>query len=180
MKRPCLLLLLGLLLASCGYQVRPLGEPVGISIESLAIPLFSSTSSEIGFEADFTRLIRDEFISHARVPLVPEGSAEKVILGRIYDIRTDPVGYRAITETVGGLTGTYEVTKSRRLRLALDARLVDRREGKVIWRDRNMTESITFAVDPDPMVTRYNQRVAVETIARRMAKKIFQKTMERF
>jgi hypothetical protein len=33
---------------------------------------------------------------------------------------------------------------------------------------------------PDPMVTRYNQKVALEIIARRLAKKIYLKTMERF
>lgn len=169
MKRPCLLLLLSFLLAACGYQFRPLGEPVGVSIESLAIPLFSSTSSEIGFEADFTRVIRDEFISHARVPLVPEERAAKVILGRIYDIRTEPLSYDA-----------QELTRSRKLRLTLDARLLDRKEGKVVWHDRSMTGSANFTVHSDPMVTRHNQRLAVETIARRLAKKIYLKTMERF
>ena len=71
MKQYALLLLLTLLLAGCGYSLRADGEPVGIQLESLAIPLFSSTSSEIGFEADFTKVIRQEFISHARVPWFP-------------------------------------------------------------------------------------------------------------
>jgi hypothetical protein len=166
--------------AGCGYQVRALGEPVGITIENLAIPLFSSTSSEIGFEADFTRVVRDEFISHARVPLVPEQRAEKVIIGRIYDIRADPLTYALRDVTVNGQARTHEVTRSRNLRLTLDAQLVDRKEGKVIWRDRTMTGSANFAVDPDPMVTRHNQKVAVEAIARRLAKQIYLKTMERF
>ncbi|MBN2031729.1 MAG: hypothetical protein JW836_00515 [Deltaproteobacteria bacterium] len=166
--------------AGCGYQFRASGEPLGISIESLAIPLFSSTSSEIGFEADFTRVIRDEFISHARVPLVPEQRAEKVIIGRIYDVRTDPLTYESREVTVSGQVRTYDVTRSRNLRLTLDARLVDRREGRVIWRDRSMMDSTGFVVDPDPMVTRHNQKEALERIARRLAKKIYQMTMERF
>jgi outer membrane lipopolysaccharide assembly protein LptE/RlpB len=141
------MLLLGLT-AGCGYQFRALGEPIGISIESLAIPLISSTSSEIGFEADFTKVIRDEFISHARVPLVPEERAEKVIMGRIYDIRTDPLTYTSRSLTVSGQVTTYEVTRSRKLSLKLDAQLVDRKEGKVIWRDQSMAGSANFAVDP--------------------------------
>ena len=173
-------LLLQGLTAGCGYQFRASGEPVGISIESLAIPLFSSASSEIGFEADFTRVIRDEFISHARVPLAPEERAEKVIMGRIYDIRTDPLTYSSRDLTVSGQVRTDEVTRSRRLRLKLDVQLVDRRAGKVIWQDRTMTGEANFAVDPDPMVTRYNQRAALESIARSLARKIYLKTMERF
>jgi hypothetical protein len=179
---PCLAMLV-LFLGSatgCGYQVRPLGEPIGISIESLAIPLFESASSEIGFEADFTKVVRDEFISHARVPLVPEEKAEKVILGRIYDIRTDPVTYTSRSVPVSGQLRSYEVTRSRRLSLKLDAQLFDRREGKVVWRDQAMAGSASFAVDSDPLVTRYNQKVALENIAGRLAKKIYLKTMERF
>ena len=180
MKTGVLLLLLVLLLAGCGYQFRADGAPVGIQIESVAIPLFSSTSSEIGFEADFTRVIRNEFISYARVPLVPEERADKVIVGRIYDIRTDPLTYKSTEFTVSGETETYQVTRSRNLRVNLDVRLVDKRQGKVIWQDRNMTETVSFAVDPDPLVTQYNQKVALERIASRMAKKIYMKTMERF
>lgn len=168
------------LTTGCGYHFRALGEPLGISIESLAIPLFSSTSSEIGFEADFTKVVRDEFISHARVPLVPEERAEKVILGRIYEIRTDPVTYVSRGVTVNGQAGSYDVTRSRRLSLKLDAQLVDRREGKVIWREPTMVGSANFAVDPDPIVTRYNQKTALQSIAGRLAKKIYLKTMERF
>ena len=180
LERCGLLLVLSFLLAGCGYQFRADGAPVGIEIESVAIPLFSSTSSDIGFEADFTRVIRDQFISYARVPLVPEERADKVIEGRIYDVRTDPLTYKSIDFTVSGETQTYDVTRSRNLTVSLDVRLVDRRRGKVIWQDHNMMESISFAVDPDPLITQYNQKIALERIAGRMAKKIYMKTMERF
>jgi len=166
--------------AGCGYQFRAQGEPSGIRIESLSIPLFTSTSSEVGFEADFTGVIRDEFISHAGVPLVPEGKAEKVIVGRIHDVRTDPLTYGSTNFTVSGQPAIFDVTRSRNLRVILDVRLVDKRQGVVIWHDPNMTESVSFTVDPDPLVTRHNQKTALESIARRMAKKIYQRTMERF
>lgn len=168
------------LLAGCGYHFRADGQPVGIELESVAIPLFTSTSSEIGFEADFTRVIRDEFISHARVPLVPEETAEMVIVGRIQDVRTDPLTYDSRDFTVSGEVETYEVTRSRNLRVTLDVRLVDNRQGRVIWQDRNMVETVSFTVDADPFATRYSQSLALERIARRMAKKIYLKTMERF
>jgi hypothetical protein len=174
------LLLLSLLVAGCGYQFRASGEPMGIQVENLAIPLFTSTSSEIGFEADFTRVIRDEFISHARVPLVPEERAEMVIEGRVYSIGTAPLTYNSRNFTVNGLSANNDVTSSRNLRIILDVRLVDKKQGKVLWHDGSMTESASYAVDADPLVTRYNQNIALETIASRMAKRIYLKTMERF
>jgi outer membrane lipopolysaccharide assembly protein LptE/RlpB len=180
MKRGGFLILLSLLLAGCGYHIRADGEPVGIQLESLAIPMFSSTSSEIGFEADFTKVIRQEFISHGRVPLVPEEKAQAVLIGKIQDIRADPLTYRSQDFTVGGYTSTYEVTKSRKLRVRLEVQLVDRRQGKVIWREAAMEEQASYFISADPLETRYSERQALEKIAGRLAKRIYLRTMERF
>jgi hypothetical protein len=170
----------GCLISGCGYQFRAGGEPVGISLQSLAIPLFTSTSSEIGLEADFTKVIRNEFISHARVPLVPEERAQMVIVGRIYEVSTLPLAYESRQQSVSGQVATYEVTSSRTLRIFLDVQLLDKVSGKAVWRERNMTEKTIFIVDTDPFVTRFNQEQAVEEVARRLAKRIYLKTMERF
>jgi hypothetical protein len=175
-----LLISAGSLIPGCGYQFRAGGEPEGITIQSLAIPLFTSTSSEIGFEADFTKIVRNEFISYARVPLVPEERAEMVIVGRIYDVSTSPLAYESMQQSVAGKVATYEVTRSRTLRILLDVQLLDKARGKPVWRDTTMTERATFTVDTDPFVTRFNQEQALEEIARRLAKRIYLKTMERF
>jgi len=153
---------------------------MGIQLESLAIPMFSSTSSEIGFEADFTKVIRQEFISHGRVPLVPEEKAQAVLIGRIHDIRADPLNYRSQEYTVGGHTSTYEVTRSRKLRVRLEVQLVDKRAGKIIWREPAMEDQATYSVSADPLEMRYSERQALEKIASRLAKRIYLRTMERF
>jgi len=180
MKRYALLLLLNLLLVGCGYHFRADGEPVGIQLESLAIPLFSSTSSEVGFEADFTKVIRQEFISHGRVPLVPEEKAQAVLIGKIQEIRADPLTYRSQDFAVGGYTSTYTVTKSRKLRVRLEVQLMDRRSGKVIWREAGMEDQASYSVSGDPLETRHSERQALERLAGRLAKRIYLRTMERF
>jgi len=180
MKRFALLLLLTLLLVGCGYHFRADGEPVGIQLESLAIPLFSSTSSEVGFEADFTKVIRREFISHGRVPLVPEEKSQAVLIGKIQEIRADPLTYRSQDFAVGGYTSTYTVTKSRKLRVRLEVQLMDRRSGKVIWREAGMEDQASYSVSGDPLETRHSERQALERLADRLAKRIYLRTMERF
>ena len=167
-------------MAGCGYQFRADGVPAGITLENLAIPLFTSTSTEIGFEAQFTRIVREEFISHARVPLVPEDSARNVLVGRIIEIRTDPIGYDSRPFTVDGRTGTFAVTSSRRLVIRLDVQLIDRHQGKVIWHDASIEERSSFQVNADPLATRFYQEQALEKLARRAAIKMYQRTMERF
>ena len=171
---------LGGLVSGCGYHMRADGVPVGIEIGSLAIPLVESTSSTMGFEADFTRVLRQEFISHAQVSIVPEERAQTVLSGTIYEIATDALSYETQGETIGGNYTTYSVTSSRRLKIKLDMRLTERATEKVIWRDRNMEERASFSLGDDPLETRYRQQKALEAMARDLAKRIYLKTMERF
>ncbi len=172
--------LMGCLVVGCGYHFRATQQPVGIKIDSLAIPMIASTSSDLGLEADFTQIVREEFISHARIPIVPEDKAHTVLTGRIYEIRTYPIAYRTQQQTVQGIESTFEVTSSRRLKIKMDIKLTDRRTGKVIWQERAMEDLATFAVSVDPLVTQFNQRVALDAIARRIAERIYSLTVERF
>ncbi|MDP6180478.1 MAG: LPS assembly lipoprotein LptE [Desulfatiglandales bacterium] len=172
--------LAGTLVVGCGYHFRADGQPLGINIQSLAIPLIDSTSSRIGFEADFTRIIREEFLSYGKVPLVPVERAQVVLSGRIHEIRADPLTYDVQEQTVQGQVTTNEVTSSRRLRIKLDIRLTERGTGRVIWHEEAMEEKAGFAVEEDPLANRFNQQQALEAVARLLAKRIFLKTMERF
>ena len=175
-----IILLLGFSITGCGYSIRASGDPMGIEMESLAIPMIESTSSDLGFEADFTRVIREEFIRNSKVPLVSREEAQTVLSGRIYDIRTEPVSYDLDQQSVNGAVTTYTETRTRMLRVRVDMRLEDKRTGNVIWRDENLEEKTSYVVDRDPLVTRFNRKKALETIAERLGKRIFLQTMERF
>jgi outer membrane lipopolysaccharide assembly protein LptE/RlpB len=169
-----------LVLSSCGYHLRPSGEPVGWSVDSLAIPMMTSTSSVVGFESDFTRIVRDEFISHAKVPLTAQEEARYVLVGRIHDIRTDPQSYSYLQQTVQGHDTTFAETNRRRLTLTLSISMVEKATGKVVWSDQTMMTRASYDVGADPLVNQYNQRLALEKVARRLAQQIYMRTMERF
>jgi hypothetical protein len=156
----------------CGYHFKGTGESIDTKYDSLAIPMMTSTSSSIGFEADFTRIIRQEFISKSKISFVPKEKAQAILIGRIFDIKTEPLSYH----TPNG----FSVTRSRQLKVKLDVSLTDRVTGKVIWHERAMADQASFIVGADPLENRYNQQQALESIARSMAKRIYLKTMERF
>jgi len=169
-----LVVVLCLIVASgCGYQLQATGKPMRISMASMAIPLMESPSSNIGFEGDFTKMIRREFVSHSQVPLVSKEKAAAVLIGKVASIKTEPLSYR-----VAG--NTFDVTSSRWLKIKLQAKLVDTTTGKIIWNDPNMEEKASFSVDSDPLKTEYNQRRATKKIAQLLAERIYLKTMERF
>jgi len=174
----CLILIMTM---GCGYRLRSTAEPIGISIASLSIPLIQSTSSSLGFEAEFTRVIREEFISHSKIPLVPRDEAAKVLIGTVVDIKEEPLSYAVEKGASEGTT--YSVTSARKLRIKLHVKLVDRETGKIIWEDKCMEEQANFTVvtdPPDSLKTRYNQRKAVLIIAQNLANRIYLKTMDRF
>ena len=149
-----LIILPFMLYCSCGYSFRAGGKPVGIAIESLAIPLVESPSSERGFEADFTTVLRNKFISHARIPLKNKDQASMILQVQIYEVITQPLTYNSSRTTVSGRVLTHETTSSRRLVLRLNASLIDRASGKPVWTDSSMTEEARFAVTADPLVNR--------------------------
>ncbi len=169
-----------LIISGCGYNFRAGGEPVGIEIKSLAIPMVESSSSEKGFESDFTTVLRNEFISHSRVPLKNKDRAAMVLLVDVYEITTQPLTFDSVQNTVSGKTVTYETTSSRRLILRLNASLVDSETGKPVWNDTSMTEEAKFDVTSDPLLNRKNQRDALLKIAGLLSKRIYSRTMERF
>lgn len=178
--RPLFILLLFLSCSGCGYQFRAGGEPVGIEIDSIAIPMVKSSSSEKGFEADFTTVLRNEFINHTRVPLKNKDQAHMVLQIEINEVSTQPLTYNSDQRSLSDRVVTHEITSSRRLRLRLDASLIDRANGKTVWHDSSMTGEAGFVVTADPLVNRKNQKEALLKIARLLSRRIYNRTMERF
>lgn len=179
-KYLCILLLFWSM-AGCGYHLQATDKPMGgLRIDSLSIPLMASPSSSLGFEGYFTEVIRREFLSHSKIPLASKDEAAAVLIGRVRKIWTEPVGYSTIPKTIQGQTYNYEITSSRWLIIKLDAKLLDRNTGKVIWAEQNMEEKAIFGVSRDPLKTQYNQRKATEKIAQLLAQRFYLKTMERF
>jgi hypothetical protein len=167
-------------LAACSYNFRAKGTPVDISITSIAIPLFESTSSDRGFEAEFTEIIRKEFIGKASIPVVSRDQAGAVLSGRIIDIESQRLTYNSEKHLVEGREVSYEKSGTRKLVVRLDITMTDSSTGKIIWHDGSMKEEAAFTVSDDPLQDRYNKEQAIKTIAELMAKKIYLNTMERF
>jgi len=166
--------------SGCGYRFRADGKPVGLEIKSLAIPLMTSTSSRISFESDVTRVLREAFISQADVPVVPREKAHMVLIGKVVDVQTDPLTFNLDQRSVEGNEVTYSTTSSRRLKVVLDARLIDRKKGTTVWHDPSLSDEARFQVSRDPLSTRHSLREALRKIADRLAKQVYLKTMERF
>ena len=141
-----LIIAVSVICVSCGYHFRANGEAIGIEIDSIAIPMMTSTSSAIGFESDFTGIIRQEFISRSKMRILPKEKAQFVLTGHVYEISTEPLSFNQEPISVGGATEFHETTNSRRMKIKLDVRLVERETGEIIWYDRSMEEKAGYNV----------------------------------
>lgn len=166
--------------AGCGYQFTGAVAPGRERIESVHIPLIKSPSTLLGFEGDFTRILRGEFISHGIAPRESMEGAGAVLIGEVHEVRTDPLSYTFLRTPVQGETASYGVTNNRRLTIRFGARLIDRQTGRVLWEDPFMEEKSSFSIGTDPLVNRYNERRALAEIAERFARRVYLKTIERF
>ncbi|MEJ2024451.1 MAG: class I tRNA ligase family protein, partial [Deltaproteobacteria bacterium] len=63
-------------LNGCGYHFQQTGKIHGLEIASIAIPMVKSPSSTLGFEGIFTRIVREEFIDHSELSVVPRENAD--------------------------------------------------------------------------------------------------------
>jgi outer membrane lipopolysaccharide assembly protein LptE/RlpB len=167
-------------MSGCGYRFRGAGVSIGVSLDTIAIPIFPSTSSFLGYEADFTRILREQFITHSRARIVSKEKAQAVLSGTIRSMVTQPLTYSVTKQTIHGYTSTDAVTSSREMRVQVEAQLVDTVTGAVIWQDASFAGEAGFSVSSDPLRTGYDQRQAFIAIAREIATRIYSKTMERF
>jgi len=174
MKKSVLLSLF-LIMYGCGYHVQSTKRPLNLNISSIAIPMVKSPSSFLGFEAKLTRMIRQQFISHSGLKIVPQDQADAVLIAEVVDIKREPISYVV-------RQGSYEVTSSRWLKVKMVAKLIDRRTGKLIWKAtlRERAAYNVLAQNPDPLATRYNEAQALQIIGRQLAERIYLRTMERF
>jgi hypothetical protein len=170
----------GSFIIGCGYHFRAAGEPLGIKLQSVAIPLIQSSSSELDFEGIFTKVFRDVFISKTNVPLLPEARADAVLAGRIYEIRTEPIAFNQTQQIVDGQTTTFTVTSRRQVFIKMDAKFTIKATGNVLWHEQAMVERASYDVGADPLVNRFNEQKAYEAIARLLADRLFLKSTERF
>jgi len=141
------------LIASCGYQMVGKETHVPPGLSSVAIPTFKNRTYEPGIEVPFTQAFLREFILDRRVKVVDRAQADSLLEGVINDIRFYSVSYDR-----SGLVLEYQTV------VVLDVTLTDR-EGKVLWEQKNFSETAWFrASSTSVLVNEANRQAAIQAI----------------
>jgi hypothetical protein len=161
---------LAVTLAACGY--RPVarggaatGTPAGAAPPTLAIPLFTNHSTEIGLESLLANTFIETF-GHSqalRVTPRPE-NADLVLEGKITSVAFSSTAYFNINRSV-----------VRRATIRVEVQLTRRSTGKVIWKDQGLVQE-DYVVDQTyqegEALKDMGVRRGAVTLARRMLDKV--------
>ncbi len=152
-----LLVLCFMPLAACGYQMVGKETHVPPGLSSVAIPTFKNRTYEPGIEIPFTQAFLREFILDRRVNVVDRAQADSLLEGAITDFRFYSVSYDR-----SGLVLEYQTI------VVLDVTLKDR-EGKVLWEQKNLSETQWFRASSSVLTNEANKTAAIQQIAQLVA-----------
>jgi len=146
-----------LLLTACGYQMVGKETHVPPGLSSVAIPTFKNRTYEPGIEVPFTQAFLREFILDRRVNVVDRAQADSLLEGVINDFRFYSVSYDR-----SGFVLEYQTI------VVLDVTLKDR-EGKVLWEQKNVSETQWFRASSSVLTNEANKVAAIQQIGRLVA-----------
>ena len=167
-------LLLGLpLLAAlaglgCGYRLAGSARSLPEGAATIAIPSFRNQTSRPEAEQFVTYAVRDEFVRRSRLRLVEAAAdADLLLEGTITAFQSTPLSY-----SDAGAANLYEV------RLTLDVRLVDMRDGEVVFQGSGISFRESYDTDSDSFFSQESESLG--RIADKFAASIVTAILENF
>jgi hypothetical protein len=158
--------------AGCGY--RPVGKaPVGhggvatagAERPTLAIPLFTNHSTEIGLESLFANTFIETFGNSQALRVTPRrDNADLVLEGKITSVAFSSTAYFNINRSV-----------VRRATIRVEVQLTRRSTGKVIWKDQGIVQEdyvIDQTYQEGEALKDMGVRRGAVTLARKMLDKV--------
>ncbi len=146
-------LLMALIAGGCGYTFSS-ADTLPPSAHTIYVARFSNATSYTGIQDVFMRYMKDEIARHDRLRLVDDPAlADLELSGVIVGADPFPSALNAVGEpTINNLT------------VVVNATLLDKKTGKVLWRGQNIASQQQYAMVPQavlatsPQFLRHNFR----------------------
>lgn len=165
MRRPLLALLILLFgAAACGYRLQPEGKG-RFPDPSVVIELspFTNDSSEPDAGSYVAARLREELRRRGFEGKFGRVGADFQVTGKVREFRDDVFSH---TSTRFQLENRFT--------LLVAVRVVDTRQGTVLWKDEELAETVSYYAGSDAQYTASNRRAAFEEAVRRMVLRMAQ------
>jgi len=181
------------LLGGCGYHLAGRGDAVPKGARTVGIEVFRNRTQEYGLEVRLQRAIEDEFRRRGTLDVVPEAEADLVLRGEIASFTSRPVAFSATDEAV-----QYQGI------IRIGMRLVERGSNRVVNETKSLLATQDFGAVSGVVITTsphfqrgtldgrdlinltnvqlggVGRRVATQELLDRVARDVYQRTMEGF
>jgi outer membrane lipopolysaccharide assembly protein LptE/RlpB len=159
------IILLLLVVTGCGYH--PMGaEPIGPTTHTLAVPLFTNRSTEVGLEATLANALLNAFSQTRAVKVTPyEKDADLVLDGKVQSVDNTSVAYQSVTQST-----------VRRVTLRVELTLHQKDNGKVLWKDTEVLQE-DYVADPNYQFGEATKSEGLRRAAISMARRVMDKVL---
>ncbi len=148
-----------LVLQGCGYRVGDLRPLLPAEIHTIAIPLFSNDTVEVGIETVVTEAFREHIGRFSSLRVVShKARADAVLDGRIVAVSVRPVSFDHEFKAV-----EYEA------RITVSLALRSTGNDVILWRVDRLEDSQCFMATSDVLVVSDNRNEAYLKIARKIS-----------
>jgi outer membrane lipopolysaccharide assembly protein LptE/RlpB len=162
-------LLIGLLVAGCGYGFRGSVNNLPPDIKAVHIPAFVNDTNEAGAEIVFANALIYEFNRSRNLAVVSAAEAQAVINGKIKSIATEAVTYASQTQAV-----------DRKVTVVLEVSCLRLDNKKILWQNLSLSRYQNYTVVQDPNLTDRNKEEAIRKIAKDLSERIHNGILENF
>jgi outer membrane lipopolysaccharide assembly protein LptE/RlpB len=165
----CMILGMSLAAAGCGYHLAGRDNPMLAGINTIAVPYFKNETFEAGIESVFTRAFADEFIQSKRLQVVSIDAADVILRGAVKTVREEIISYNKNDKAM-----------EYRIYVTLDLALEKRDTGEILWKRKRLRHSEEYQVANDIMVTESDKKVAMEKVAKDLARRVEESIIQGF
>ncbi len=172
MGRPLAALLIGSLLAACGYQPVDPSRSLGPDLRAIEISLFENRSTEPGFERMLADALWEEFSRRGQLqPLVAGegGQADLALLGVVRNVHVAPSSRSSVGLELEG-----------RVDVVLEVSLLRSGTQELLWTHESLRLRELFLSSADAQVRESNKEQALRRIAAGVAGRIADEVAQTF
>ena len=159
------------LASACGYHAAGRADLVPRSVQTIAIPAFTNSTTRYKLTDRLPEAISREFISRTRYRIVNDaGQADAVLRGAVLGFSSYPTIFDPATGRASGV----------QLQVNMRISLVERATGKLLFSRPNMEVRERYQISTDPSIFFEESDAALDRASKQTARQVVSAILENF
>ncbi|MBI5191955.1 MAG: LptE family protein [Nitrospirae bacterium] len=155
-----IIIIISLVLSSCGYRFAEKSAHIPPSVTSISIPVFENKTMEPVIEEEITPAVIREFIKDRRLQVVDKSQSDLVLNGIVTSYKESPLSFDSNQNVL-----------ENRITISVHLRLLQPSSGNILM-EKDVTKTAEYRVNSDVMITRAGRFSAIKELARILGEEI--------